>query len=131
MTMPRMTIVLIFLFGILTGCHTPLIDVHVEVRSGVQPGYGGPHGPDGPGGGCPPPPYPQYLCGGGATPAHSGVLVKIHGAGEVKVYEVEIEGPTRKLYFSVPPDEVESGLKEKDPVDFVFMGTKNKLIKRQ
>lgn len=120
MTTPRIIIVLIFLLGMLTGCQAPFIDVHVGVSSGVPPGGGEPHGP---GGGCPPG-YtgPPWLCGPGGTPPATGVLEKIHGTGAVKVYEVkvEVDGQIRKLYFSVPPDDVQGGLQENDEVVFSF-----------
>lgn len=132
MSIPRIAVVLIFLFGILTGCHTPLIDVHVDVRSGVLPGNGHPPGP---GPACPPgwPAHLYYMCQGG-TPPNSGVLEKIHGTGAGKIYEVKVEdkGQIIKLYFSVPPDDVQDGLQEKDEVVFSFddPGTR-KLLKAQ
>ncbi|GJL61061.1 MAG: hypothetical protein NPIRA03_39180 [Nitrospirales bacterium] len=121
MSIPRITIVLIFLFGMLTGCETPLIDIHVDVRNGVQPGGGDPNGPAG---ACPPgwPPHLAYMCSGGGTPPNTGVLEKIHGTGAGKVYEVkvEVEGQIRKLYFSVPPDDVQDDLEQNDEVVFSF-----------
>lgn len=124
MSIPKITIVLIFLFAMLTGCHTPLIDVHVDVRNGVQPGGGDPHGP---GGGCPPG-VPWYACRGGGA-ISTGVLKKIFDTDGRKVYEVEIKEQDRRLYFSKPPDEVEPGLKEGDTVSFSFEDPKNKLAK--
>ena len=122
MTIPRITIGLIFLLGMLTGCGTPLIEIDVDVHSGVQPG----HPPDG--GGCPPN-IPWYLCVGGAT-VNSGVIKNVHGTGKVKVYEVEVlvKGESQKLHFSEPPDDVEDGLKVGDQVIISF-GTPKKLGK--
>ena len=125
MTIPRIAIVLIFFFGMLTGCETPFIDVSVDVHSGMQPGGG--HLPGR--GGCPEG-VPWYACVGGGT-ISNGVLKKIVKTDAHRVYEVQIEAQDRKLYFSTPPDDIQSGLNEGDAVVFSFEDPKNKLRKAQ
>ena len=112
MTIPRITIALFFFFGMLTGCETPFIDVSVDVHSGLQPGIS--HLPGR--GGCHTPTMP-WLCGGGAQ-INKGVLEAILGNDEAKVYVVGVEGHSRKLYFTNPPDDVQTDLAIRDVVVF-------------